>query len=283
MLFFNVGGNSLNDLNQPCPYHLEVPFSAFAANLVNEDVSRAAFDGRLIVVGTRFRNANDWTPSVVHGLLPGFHQHAMAADNLIQMQDRYIRGAQGFSLPFGRLDTADLMETLVGFLVFLVGGIGQYSLNQRMIAQARAAGTSGTASLRRRGHWWLYLATFGTIALIVVAAMMVQVFVFRLAPLNWIGLTGLAFGFFVFVMRDEIGDDVERALRATPVIRQPARWMFAFFGRSRQYLDMETVGFESTATLSEARARKDAVVATLYGPEEVDPPRPTPGPPSSQP
>ena len=272
---------SYKSLVQTCPYHLEVPFYTIGEGSVSDAMARAVFDGRVMIVGARFRNSADWAPSPAHGLLPGMHQHAMALDNLITDHQNYLKGPDGeqvLGLGLGRIDMADLYETFVTFLVVLAGVLGQFTMNRSLIDKARAQETNTTAR-RRPSHWLFYLMTFGTILIIVCGALYFQVFVLRMAPLNWIGLLILSWSFFIFIMRDEIGDDIARLLRRTPVIRQPGSAFLDFMARTSRYLDMETIGFERTETPLTAQAEKDRIVGVLYPRHAVSdsiPPPPLP-------
>ncbi|KCZ89468.1 hypothetical protein [Hyphomonas johnsonii] len=275
LLFNRTSGSDMQTyrtLVQPCPYHLEVPFFTIGEGSVSDGMARAVFDGRVMIVGTRFRNSADWTPSTAHGRLPGMHQHAMALDNLITDHQDYLRGPDGnrlFSfMGIGRVDEGDVYETFVMLFVALAGVLGQFTMNRSLIDKAHALET-GTRAQRRPSHWIFYIMTFGTILLIVGGALYFQLFYLRMAPLNWIGVLTLSWSFFIFLMRDEIGDDIARLLRQTPVIKRSGNAFLNMIARTARYLDMETIGFESSQRPANARAEKERIVSLLYPPTTI--------------
>lgn len=271
-LLFNKGqadsSSSMAALTQPCPYHLEVPYYAIGGNDISESMARAIFNGRIIIVGARFRNSSDWASSVVHGQVAGMHLHAMALDNLLTDHDHYLRSP--YDVPvfaripgFGRLDEGDLYETAVMFFITLVGVIGQFTMNRRLIHQAQEL-EGLAAPAKRPNHWLLYLMTFFTMLLVTFGAVYFQVLILKMAPLNWIGMLVLSWGFFGFLLRDEIGDDVSRLLRKTPLLKASGGGFLDARRRILRYLDMETIGFEATTSIENARDEKDRIVSKLY-------------------
>ena len=274
LMFNNVPSdenNSLLSVRQPCPYHIEVPFFTIGTGDVSEAMANALFDGRVIIVGSRFRNTSDSVNSVVHGLLPGMHVHAMALDNLITSHSGYLQSPYQDTVlelfGLGRIDENDLHETFTMFIVALIAIIGQFTLNRRLIERANSIQT-GVRLKSRPSHWLLYLMTMATIVLVVVLAVWIQVSLIKAAPMNWIGMIALAWSFFFFLLRDEIGDDLSKLFRNTPQLKRVGRPALERIGKIMRYLDMETIGFERSESVSTARSEKDRVVAIVY--PEVD-------------
>lgn len=265
------GRDSVVDaLVQPCPYHLEVPYAAVASNAMTADVVNAIFDGRVIIVGARFKNSGDIIRSTVHAQLPGLHGHAMATDNLINKHNRYLKSPQKHWFLFGSADQLDFLETFVMFIVLLIVALGQWWLNKRMISE-EARLTEAPLKGDRPSHWVTYFLVILAIIVFVFMFAILQIKYLRMAPLNWISISATAVGVFIFLLRDEIGDDVSRFLRRTPLVRNFGNPMLDYLALFRSYMDLETIGFEKqSATLDDARKEKDRIVSRLYPELEKD-------------
>lgn len=260
----NGRGSVADSLVQPCPYHLEVPYAAVASNAMTADVVHSVFDGRVIIVGARFKNSGDIIRSTVHAQLPGLHGHAMATDNLINKHNRYLKSPQKHWFLFGSADQLDFLETFVMFIVLLIVALGQWWLNKRMIseeAELQEAPQKGD----RPSHWLTYTLIIVAIFVFVFMFAILQTRFLRMAPLNWISISATAIGVFIFLLRDEIGDDVSRFLRRMPYVEKFGNPMLDYLALFRTYMDLETIGFEKpSATLDDARKEKDRVVNRLY-------------------
>ena len=273
---FNNNAERTDGLAQPCPFHLEVPYFAIASNAADYPVAKAIFDGRIIIVGARFRNSSDTVLSPVHGQLPGMHWHAMATDNLINRHNDYVRSPQeNLNVLFWELDWLDVAETIVMFIILLVVSWGQFRLNKRLIFEERNmaafeakpinARPENTGEPHRPSHWRTYLAVISGVILILIFAGYLNTMVFNLAPPNWISLSATSIGVFIYLLRDEISDDISRLLRRTPGLSVVCTPALDGLVKLRGYLDMETVGFEkSENSMEDARSEKNRVVDQLY-------------------
>jgi|GEM_PF-2076511 len=260
----NGRNSAIDSLAQQCAYHLEVPYPIIRSDALTFDVARSIFDGRVIVVGARFRNSGDIIRSPVHSQLPGLHGHAMATDNLIAKHNAYLRSPQGSWFLLGSADALDYLETGVMFIVLLIVASGQWWLNQRLINE-EASLSEDPREGDRPSHWVAYFLVITAVAVSVLLIAIIQIIYLRMAPLNWISITATAVGVFIFLLRDEIGDDVSRFLRRTPTINKVGNPLLDWLSNYRKYMDLETIGFEKgTSNLDEARKEKDRVVARLY-------------------
>ncbi len=103
---------------QKCPYSRYI----FANQLSpRSDTAEALITDKIVVLGGIFRGIPDYISSPVHGQLPGMYMHAMAADNLITLQENYMK-EPGEIPGFASLDWADVIEIVMvfGILVFFV-------------------------------------------------------------------------------------------------------------------------------------------------------------------
>ncbi len=245
---------SSGTLLQPCPYHMEIPYSAVGLNTIDQTLAERLFDGRVIVVGGQFKNAPDWDDNVVHGRTFGMSKHAMAADNLMTFHDGYLKAP--VTVAGTGLDGQDLYDTATLFMIVLVGGLGQLWVNKRLISQARAS-----ARAKKPSHWIVYITMLVAALLLTIISAIIAVWVFRIEPPNWIGHIVLAVTFYIYLLRDEFFDDIGRLVRRSRRIGGSAliglRWWMRYF-------NLETLGFERRtrpADLADAKAR---VVAKLY-------------------
>lgn len=77
-----------------CPYNKVLPASAFKGIGFDTDELRAALNGRFVLIGVNLAAVSDSVLSPVHGRLPGVHAHAVALDNLISLNGRYLGGGE---------------------------------------------------------------------------------------------------------------------------------------------------------------------------------------------
>lgn len=82
-----------------CPYNQVVPASAFKGIGFTDQQLADALDKRYVLIGLNLAGINDHVLSPVHGRLPGVHSHAVALDNLITYEGRYMGGG-GFEWPW---------------------------------------------------------------------------------------------------------------------------------------------------------------------------------------
>lgn len=77
-----------------CPYNKVLPASAFKGIGFDAAELRAALHGRYVLIGANLAAVGDQVLSPVHGRLPGVHAHAVALDNLISLDGRYLGGGE---------------------------------------------------------------------------------------------------------------------------------------------------------------------------------------------
>lgn len=129
-----------------CPYNQVVPASAFKGIGFTAEELDQALRERFVLIGVDLIAINDHVLSPVHGRLPGVHAHAVALDNLITLNGRYMGGG-GFEWPWdGWTWTGWQKATLFSLasLCLVAGALVPYKCWQR--GRLKAARTAHAAS-----------------------------------------------------------------------------------------------------------------------------------------
>lgn len=196
---------------QECPYNLAVGYDRLVSGvgLESADLERLLAN-KIVMVGGHFRASNDWVDSPVHGQLPGVHLHAMALDNLMQYGLDYRRNAAAL------IDSDFLKSGLIALLAFF-GVLGVMARNS-LLDDAIERGME--PRLRVAVYGPLYLFLFATSFAVVIGATWFAVAFANRSPINWIGLTSVAFGFLFYATRQTLPADICGTLERLPVVRR---------------------------------------------------------------
>ncbi|HVV32502.1 MAG TPA: CHASE2 domain-containing protein [Vitreimonas sp.] len=136
--------------------------------------------GRIVLVGTSYREAGDIQDIPNVGKVPGVYVHAMALDNLIERGANYTRPAP--NVPgFGSLGWPDLIEIVMGFTLYLAAW---FFFDRRSKAERSGAGA---------------LATFAVVGLALVFAASFLEAALHWPPLNILGVLVFVFAIFEYV------------------------------------------------------------------------------------
>ena len=138
--------------------------------------------GRIVMVGTSYREAGDLQDIPNVGKVPGVYVHAMALDNLIENGARYTRPAPDV-WGLGALSWPDVIEIVMGLTLY---GAAWYIFDRRPKAERSAAGSLAT------------FAVFG-LALVIAAAFLENTL--HWPPLNILGVLVFVFAIFEYVHR----------------------------------------------------------------------------------
>ncbi|NNU14902.1 CHASE2 domain-containing protein [Parvularcula sp. ZS-1/3] len=178
------GARETVQAQQPCAYHARLsPGNVLSDNSrIRSFLQRQYFTDRYVLVGASISGIPDDIRSPVHGTLPGVYLHAMALDNLLVWQDRFVRPAPDLQLPLVD-DWAVSLDTLfeAGVLALIAW---QMFVATRPADQSR--GLAASIFLRVRMTLSLIFILAATVGLTFV--------VMRWTPYNWGGVfvAGLA-------------------------------------------------------------------------------------------
>lgn len=209
-----------NSVRQPCPYSYEVPYSAIELGQLDVATLHRTLGDKIVLLGGRLAASSDWWPSVVHGLLPGVHHHAMAADNLLVYGERFYRDpapmfAKG---PLAALDfdEAEIAEILAMLSMAFVCALARVHLNTIAQGRARRVGRETVPLWRMAG---VYVLVTATLCLIAVAVLAYLTDVRRYAPINWLGLLSFALFFSWLQLRSPVESGAGSWLARQPLLR----------------------------------------------------------------
>jgi len=155
---------------------------------------------RVVFYGTYLRGSQDVAVSPAHGRLPGVMLHAMALDNLISFEGRYL-GDRLADIGGLRLTGTHLEHLLAWLLVALV-------LAYRWLRTSWPEADNLGWTLTR---YWLDISLVGLVAVLVSGVALFALAAFQLAPINWIGLFGL-FALVGLLSRFEVLEKIGAAL-----------------------------------------------------------------------
>ena len=140
-----------------CPYNKVVPASAFKGIGFTSDELKRALEGRYVLVGLDLAGINDHVLSPVHGRLPGVHAHAVALDNLITLQGRYMGGG-GFEWPWVGREAGLSPATgfsLVSVVLIAFTLVAWKAVKRWRLDAARSAGQDDTFTTWSRLSGWV--------------------------------------------------------------------------------------------------------------------------------
>jgi hypothetical protein len=211
---------------QECPYALTLGYDRMVSGLGldRSDLARL-LAGRLVMVGSQFRDSNDWVESPVHGEAPGVQYHAMALDNLIEDGPNYRRDT-------GMLLDSDLLKSLLVAALAFCGVMGVMVRNSLL---DRAAAEGMEPRLRAAIYGPLYLMMFAVSIGAVAAATWLGVSYAHRSPINWIGLSLCALGFLLYATRQTLPADITGSIEHLPVVHRA----LAFARLTRRFLKFE--------------------------------------------
>jgi len=183
---------SLWDHPQParCAYHRQMTASqAFQSSLFGQT---GAFEDKYVIIGASAQAARDFHNTPTHGALPGAFFHAMALDNLLANDGRYMRSA--YQRTWGGLTFS--LDMLLEAATILFIAMLFFPRNLKPVSQ-------GTIPLQQ---WWCRLQILARSLLLalltVLAVVIVCASVFDLTPVNWISLVAFTFGVVAFRASD---------------------------------------------------------------------------------
>lgn len=187
-----------SDKRAECPHSFHVSYAGLAAgNTLSEGTFNRLVDGKLLLLGAQYRASNDWVVSPVHGQTPGVYIHAMALDNLFEAGRGYRRGGEGGG------NTGDIVETVLVFFLAFIGFSG--AIHRNWIVQ-RYSLPDGGVPIGRVLRLYLAIGLISLTAL--VTASVVALTRPQAAPINWLGVGGVAFTYALFAMRASLRDDL---------------------------------------------------------------------------
>lgn len=158
------------DQIQPCEFH--EPYMAGELYTRND---AEKLRGKYVFLGITGDASSDTVVSPVHGQLPGVFQHAMALDNLLTFDGRFLHASPWI----------DVLQFLLIFAMLIGGGI-----MFRPDIRTPKSRTSAFRILAARAAVWLVFSLASTALL---TAFLTQLF---LAPYNWggvVAISGIAF------------------------------------------------------------------------------------------
>lgn len=168
----SASGNQVNTM-APCPYHTQLSLTLFN-NLTSSEVKQLV-ENRIVILGTSLTLHQDTHASPVQGYIPGVFWHAMAADNLIEFSDGYMKSAEG--------GISEYAEPIGITIIFLLQALLTWRIDKvKRLGDPRHA----DPQLLEFCHG---LSTLCLIALSVLAITGLM----RWSPANWIGLAMLMF------------------------------------------------------------------------------------------
>ncbi len=151
---------------QPCLYH-----DAILAGDLYQPGGASSLRGKYVFLGVKGNTSNDTVVSPVHGQVPGIFYHAMAFDNLLTYQGRYLHASQW----------VEVLQFLLIFIVLLGG-----SLFFRTNFLTPLSRWSAFRSLAARAMAWI---VFSLISTVLLTVFLTQLY---LTPYNWGGVAAIS-------------------------------------------------------------------------------------------
>lgn len=171
-------------LRQRCPPFLSVSAAKLLeSGALKSESLRRAIENRLVLVGYFLPGGTDIVRSPVHGSLPGVYYHAMALDNLINLDTDYWHVPEKIGL--FSLSLADIVEILVQVgVLFLVIWYRYTHLENEL--------TDGETLNSRTQIYSGIKPTVCIVALIFVSVLVCH-FILKVGAPNWYGLLMILF------------------------------------------------------------------------------------------
>jgi CHASE2 domain len=134
--------------------------------------------GKIVFYGAQLSLVKDLVYSPVHGQIDGINMHAMALDNLLTYGDRYVHQAEGhgtFRKEWTEFQPAALM---------LIAGLATMWNRRRLLATGQHKSEESLLAADEHFLLWARRILVG----VIVAAGLVEFFVWSISPFNWIAL-----------------------------------------------------------------------------------------------
>lgn len=181
-----------------CAYAFHIGYDRLVAGFGLEEADYGfILSDKLILIGSHMRNS-DWAPTPVHGQLPGVHYHAMALDNLLEMNADYRRvDSSWFSVD-------DVFVTILTFVLLLAVILAVMARNA-ILEDIRPEWKD------RRPLWALALYYIALMVLVGGLTFLVALIGFswwNRAVINWLGIATLAIGVLAMAGRLTLITDV---------------------------------------------------------------------------
>lgn len=169
---------------QTCAFHETISARTLMEMSASErDNFAASIDGAYILVGADVDGIPDFVDSPVHGRLPGVFVHAMALDNLLALEDQYLRDAKGIELPFGGFELSIDVILQAAALFTLALALAYFRVRKPARLKNEVLGKRDATS------WVRGLATNFVIGAVFTICVLILAFVtyglFRWTPLNY--------------------------------------------------------------------------------------------------
>ncbi|WEM44670.1 CHASE2 domain-containing protein (plasmid) [Photobacterium sp. DA100] len=171
-------------LRQRCPPFLSISAAKlFESGSLKSEALSKAIQNRLVLVGYYLPGGTDIVRSPVHGSLPGVYYHAMALDNLINIDTDYWHVPE--KIGFFSLSLADLIEIIVQVgVLFLVIWYRYTHLENEL--------TDGE-TLNSRSQIYSGIKPTLCIIVLIMASVLVCHFILKVGAPNWYGLLMILF------------------------------------------------------------------------------------------
>jgi len=173
-----------------CAYHRQMTASqAFQYSLFGQT---GVFEDKYVIIGASAQAARDFHDTPTHGAVPGAFFHAMALDNLLANDGRYMRSPYQYSAAGLTFSLDMLIEAGTLFFISLLF----FPRNLKPVSQGTIPTRQWLCRLQILARS-LLLALLTVLALVIVCAG-----VFKLTPVNWISLLAFTFGIVAFRASD---------------------------------------------------------------------------------
>ena len=211
--------------DQACEYTLWMGYDRLAAGYGLDSATDypLLLADKLVIVGARFANGNDWVRTPLHGAVPGAFYHAMALDNLVELGRDFRRPE-----PESRIGLQDALTAPLTFMLMTMAAWA--GMARRAFALDRAPHLGGRLPLRAAVPWHL-LVGLAILGVAVIYILIAQVWV-RSVVVNWIGVLSIVFGALAAATRFDLLRDIEDDLSA-----RPGGWIGRAMARARTALD----------------------------------------------
>ncbi|HWD28664.1 MAG TPA: CHASE2 domain-containing protein [Rhizomicrobium sp.] len=195
------------------------PFSSTALS--------AALKGKVVMIGTELPGINDIVYSPVQGQVPGVFMHATALENLLHWGRDYFGDIEASRWDWWWLQAVSCLIVTV-MIYSAVQAIEWFRRNPPSLQMLAYSFRGPGPRLVRDAIVDLFqlLGLAAAIFAVLLLLTLVVFFVFRIAPLNWVGMAALVLG----LTMDEIGGTAADALVVLAMSFSPARRLArAFF------------------------------------------------------
>ena len=173
-----------------CAYHRQMTArDAFRTSLFGQT---GAFEDKYVIIGASAQAARDFHDTPTHGALPGAFFHAMALDNLLENEGRYMRSPYQYSVAGLTFSFDMLIEAGTLFFISLLF----FPRNLKPVPRATIPLQQWLCRLQTLARSML-LALITVLTVVIVCAA-----VFDLTPVNWISLLTFTFGIAAFRASD---------------------------------------------------------------------------------